>query len=184
METLEFLDQLASFIWKYAIVVFSIVWVYEGTRIIVAGGPRRRALKFLIPGILVMVLMASLSFWISHTMKDLSESLVLKNHTELPESWGTDKDPETREKASRSYASVIFTGSGKIVKYFDHSGVWKTYCPTTKDIDLREQAVLVKSQTLQLVEESYSSIFIWLVYGVFATILGWSSGRKNSKGGG
>ena len=52
MDMLHQIDAMTSFIWKDVVVVFAIVWVYEGTRILAVGGQQRRGIKVLLPGIL------------------------------------------------------------------------------------------------------------------------------------
>ena len=181
MEILRQLDEIAGFLWKHAVVAIAIVLVYEGARLLVAGGAWRRGVTVLIPGVLLMALMASLSLWVSHNMSGINEKLSLPVLAELPSNWGADQTPEAREKNSRSLASVTFTSSGKVVKYFDQSGGWQRYCPTDQDIAMLEQAIVVKSRAQQLAEVAYLDAFRWLAFGGVAVVLGVYFGRKGGK---
>jgi hypothetical protein len=181
MEILKQLDVFANFVWKDAIVVFAIVWIYEGTRILVAGESKKRGFRALLPGVILMVCMASVSLWVSQSMVSLSNALNLSHTEELPADWGPTLSPDIREKSSRAYASVVFTSSGKLVNYFDQAGNSTLYCPSEKDITLRDQTVVVRAQMQQVSKDAYSSVFRWLVWGVAASLLGWFAGRRKSQ---
>lgn len=181
MEILHQLDGIASFIWEHAVFVVSIILVYAGTRELFAHSNRRNAVAALTSGVLLMALMASLSLWVSHTMSSVNTMLSAPTPTELPTNWGANQTPEAREKNSRSFASVTFTGSGQTVKYFDREAGWQRYCPTDEDLALREQAISLKHQSKQLAEDSYTVVFNWLTYGMVAAGLGVFSGRRRSK---
>ena len=181
MGILHELDGIASFIWEHAVFVVSIILVYASTSELVARGNRRNAFAALISGVLLMVLMASLSLWVSHAMSSINKMLSTPNPIELPTSWGANQTPEAREKNSRSFASVTFTSSGKTVKYFDRESGWQRYCPTNEDLALREQVISLKHQSKQLAEDSYTVVFDWLTYGMVAAGLGVFSGRRRSK---
>lgn len=181
MDILHQLDAMASFIWKDAVVVFAIVWVHEGTRILAAGGQQRRGIKVLLPGILVLVLMVSISFWVSHMMGNVAQKLVLPFKTELPPECVANMAPEKRESSSRAYASMVFTQSGKLGHYFDQAGGWKPYCPTEQDIALRDQSVVTQTQLQQVDKNADSAAYSWLIFGLVAALIGWSTGRKERK---
>lgn len=181
MDILHQLDALANFIWKDALVVFAVIWVYDGTRILTIGGQQRRGIKVLLPGIVFLVLMASISFWVSHMMGAVAEKIVLPVKTELPADWGANMTSEKRENASRAYASVVFTSSGKLGNYFDQSSGWKPYCPTAQDIALRDQSVIVQSQLKQVDKDANFAAYHWLVFGFIAALVGWFTGRKERK---
>lgn len=181
MEILNQLDSTAGFILERAVFVVSIILVYAGTRELASSGNRKKAFATLISGVLLMVLMASLSLWVSHTMSSVNKMLSAPTSTELPASWGANQTPEAREKNSQSFASVIFTGSGKTIKYFDHEAGWQRYCPTDEDLALREKAITLKHQSKQLSEDPNTIVFNWLAYGMLAAGLGIFSGRRSSK---
>ena len=180
MEALQQLDAILGFVWKPAVATLGIVFVYEGTRLLVVGGMRRRALAMLIPAISLMLLMGSVSLWVSHKMSGTAEKLSLPAIAELPSNWGADQAPEVREQNSRSFALVTFIGSGNVVKYFDRLGGWQPYHPTDHDLAMREQAIVAKSKMEQLSHASYIDAFRWLIFGVIAVVLGWYSGRKGA----
>ena len=175
------LDALASFIWNNALIVFVIVWVHEGTRILAIGGQRRRGIKVLILGVLPLLFLVSIQFWVSHTMRTVGETLALPPHIELPTEWGADMASEKRESSSRAYASTVFARSGELVHYFDRSGGWKLYCPTKEDIASRDQTVAVQSQLEQVEKGANSAAYGWLVFGFVAALVGWATGRKEWK---
>ena len=172
------IDAFASFVWKDAIVVFAIVWIYEGTRILVAGESKSRGIKTLLPGVILMLCMASLLLWASQSMNKSYNSLSLSHTAELPADWGATLAPDIREHRSRSYASVVFTNSGKLVNYFDQTGSSLLYCPSQKDITIRDQTVVVRTQLQQISNDAYSSVFRWLVWGISASLLGLFAGRR------
>lgn len=178
MDILHQLDALATFIWKDAFVVFAVIWIHEGMRVLSTGGQRRRGIKVLLPGILVVVFMASVSLWVSHTLGNVAETLILPFATELPPDWGSDMAAEKRESSSRVYASVVFTRSGKLGNYFDQSSGWKPYCPTEADIALRDQSVGVKAQLQQVDKDANSAAYRWLTFGFIAALVGWLTGHK------
>lgn len=181
MEMLHQLDSTVSFILERAVFVVSIILVYAGTRELVSSGNRRKAFAPLISGVLLMVLMASLSLWVSHTMSSVNKMLSAPTPTELPASWGANQTPEDREKNSRSFASVAFTSAGRTVKYFDREAGWQRYRPTDEDLALREKAVALQHQSKELAEDSYTVVFNWLTYGMVAAGLGVFSGRRSTK---
>jgi hypothetical protein len=178
MEILHKIDVLAGSIFNDAVVVLAIVWIYEGMRIIGQGEPKRHALKMLIPATLFLVLMASLSFWISSTLEDVAKGLITPIQSELPANWGAEQTPEWREKNSRALASLIFTRSGKLVNYFDHTGKFQRYCPTEKDVAIRDEAIAAHTKTTDVAKDKHSGGFSWLNLGLIAALLGWFNGRK------
>ena len=181
MEILHQLDKVASFIWERAVFVVAIILVYEGMRELVSHGNRRNAITVLVSGVLLMILMASLALWVSHTMTNVNKMLFLPPHGELPTNWGANQTPKEREKNSRSFASVTFTGSGKTIKYFDQEAGWQHYCPTDEDLALREEAVTLKRNSKELANDAYIGAYYWLAYGMVAAGLGVFFGRRGKK---
>ncbi len=178
MDILHHLDALVDFLWKDALVVFAIVWIHEGTRILAIGGQQRRGVRVLLPGIVIMVLMVALSLWISHMMGSFDEKRVLSAQAELPPTWGANMPSELRESSSRTYASTVFAVSGKTRHYFDQLSGWKPYCPSEKDIALRDESVATQTQLQQVHKEWNSAAYRWLDFGFLAALVGWFTGRK------
>src|SRR5271169_2254494 len=181
MDMLHQLDSVARFIFNNALVVFAIIWLHEGTRILAIGQQQRRGIKLLAPGILLLVLMVALQFWVSRTMGNLAEAMAKSVQTELPANWGANLDSENREHSSLAYASTVFTQSGKLVHFYDRSGELKSFCPTEKDIALRDQTITALSNLQYVGENAKSSVFSWLVFGCVSALVGWLTGRKERK---
>jgi len=101
-------------------------------------------------------------------------------YIQLPAAWGGKLKPEEREKASLSYVSAAYHGTGKLFMHFDRSGQLKTFSPSQDQMKEREVAVAVKVQ-LQEQANSFFNIGIrWIVSGLLAAILGWAAGRKRA----
>ena len=181
MDTLHSLESIVDFIWKDAIVVFSIILVHEGTRILALGGQRRQGLKSLISGVILLLVMIVLAFWVSHMMGQVSDSVPTGPKTLLPVDWAADSPPEKREYASRVFASMAYVDSGKLTSYFDAASGWKPYCPTEQDVALHDQSVTVKNQLRQVESDAKSSIYSWLTFGLISALAGWFTGRKEHK---
>ena len=181
MDALQSLEAIGDLIWKDAVVVFSVIWVYEGTRILALGVQRRRGIRILIPGVCLLLVMIGLAFLVSHTMRKVSDSMPNAAKIVLPADWGADSPPEKREFASRTLASMAYVDSGKLTTYFDAASGWKPYCPTERDVELRDQAVVVKNQLRQVESDAKSSIYRWLTFGLISALAGWFTGRKERK---
>lgn len=181
MDILHHLDTLADLIWKDAIVVLSIIWVYDGARILAVGGQSRKGVKALVSGLSLLIIMIALGLWVSHTMGQVSALMSSAPRTELPANWGTDVPPERREYVSRALASIAYVDNGILRKYFDKESGWKTYCPTVKDIESRDQYVITKTQLEQVEKDASSSVYPWLTLGFISALIGWFTGRNERK---
>ena len=181
MEILRYLDTIANLIWKDVIVVFSIIWVYQGTRILALGGQQRRGFKTLIAGLSLLLVMIVLAFWISHIIGKTSDLMANTPKTPLQAEWAADLPPEKREYISRALASMAYRDGGKLTNYFDATSGWIPYCPTEKDVELRDQFSSVKNQTRQVQSDANSSIYQWLTFGLISALTGWFAGRKERK---
>jgi len=181
MELLNRLDEIVSFIFNNALVVIAIIWVYEGTRVIVMGQQKREGIRKLSLGIFLIVIMIAMQLWVSHTTNKLYQAMTQNTQAELTPDWGNNLDSENREKSSLAYASVAYSRSGKLIHYFDKSGNSKLFCPTEKDVSLRDQTVAVQSQLLNTDSNAYTSAMRWLAFGFIASLAGWIAGNIERK---
>ncbi|OHX36005.1 hypothetical protein BJL95_22395 [Methylomonas sp. LWB] len=83
MELLHQNDDITSLIWKDAFVVFSIILVYDGVRILTVGGQTRRGIKTLVSGVSLLLVMIAMAFWVSHTMGKLNNLMATASRAEL-----------------------------------------------------------------------------------------------------
>ncbi|HUW27896.1 MAG TPA: hypothetical protein VMV97_04740 [Sulfuriferula sp.] len=181
MELLHQLDDITSLVWKDAFVVFSIILVYDGVRILTVGGQTRRGIKTLVSGVSLLLVMIAMAFWVSHTMGKLNNLMSTAPRAELSSNWGADTSPEKREYASRVLASFAYVDNGLLTKYFDKQYGWKPYCPNEKDIALRDQKLTTKMQVQQVENDAGSSIYRWVDFGLISAFVGWFAGRKERK---
>jgi hypothetical protein len=178
MNLLHDFQSLANSIWKDMVIVLSIIWIYEGVRTIVSGNQLLRGTKFLVSGLSLMLIMILIAWWVSSSLNQIPLSVPTELQVALPENWGADSPPETRERNSRFLASFKFTDSGLLTNYFDKKSGWKPYCPTSQDIELRDQSVIAKRELQRLGSEAKSSIFRWLTFGIISALTGIFMGRK------
>jgi hypothetical protein len=166
---------------KDLIFIFVITSIYEGMRILGAGGPKRHALISLLGGVLLVVMYVSISMYFPNKLQNLSKGLVSAPYSELSSDWGKDLTPELREKYSQTRASWIYTGSGKLANYIDRMGEKKQYCPTEQDISVRDQAVATHTKLDDTVEDLQRMKFTWLDLLLFAAMFGWVEGRRSAR---
>jgi hypothetical protein len=178
MEILHKLSAISDFIFDDVLIVLAIIGLYEGMRIIGRGEPKRLAFKMVIPASLFFIIMASLSFWTSHQLEDVAKILITPKQSNLPANWAVDETPEWREKNSLIHASLIFIESGKLANYFDLKGSAQRYCPTEKDVAIREESVAVYTKSTLVANDKRSGGFSWLGLGLIAALLGWFKGRE------
>lgn len=127
---------------------------------------------------LFLILMVATQFWVSRTMGSLNDAMTPSVQTELPPNWGANLDSEKREHSSLAYASTTFMHSGKLAHYYDRSGDLKPYCPTEKDIALREEEISVQSDLQHVTQNANSGVYSWLIFGFVSALAGWLAGRK------
>jgi hypothetical protein len=181
MDVLHELDSMFDLVWKDAMVVFTITLIYEGSRLLAVGRQFREGVKTLLYGLSLLILMIAMAVWVSHMMGKVSDSFVGHTYSDLASDWGSSLSSGERESASRSYASVVFTGSGKMTRYFDKTSGWQPYCPTEKDVALRSESVVVQANLQQVKADASSSVLRWLTFGFISALVGWFAGRKERK---
>lgn len=178
METLHQLDAGVSALRDPVLIAIATVFCFEGARLLTEGVAHRRALIMFVPATALLVLLGSFSFWLSHSAKLANEKLVLPAIAGLPSTWGSTQTPEQREQNSRAFASVMFVGSGTVVKYYDQVTGWQPYAPTLEDLAMRERAILTIAATAQASRTAYFNGIASLLAGAISAALGFYIGRK------
>ena len=134
-----------------------------------------------IGGGLFAIVMGTASFWVASTVEDTRIMLLLHQPKELASDWGAALPSEEREKASRSYASVDYTASGVLIRYFDRTSGWMSYCPTKDDIALRDEVVATKQRLEDVAAGGYSAGARLYGTSVMAALLGWLTAREQRR---
>ena len=173
------MDGLATYFAFTFVWVWATVGLFDGVRKI-AKGDRTRITIWSITGLTVLSIgFSSGNFYIYSLEKKLLDGFE-GPYIQLPATWGGNLKPQEREKASLSYVSAAYHGTGKVFMHFDRSGQLKTFSPSQNQMKEREGAVTVKVQ-LQEQANSFFNIGIrWIVSGLLAAILGWAAGRKRA----
>ena len=161
-----------TFVW-----VWATVGLFDGVRKI-AKGDRTRITIWSITGLTVLsIAFSSGNFYIYSLEKKLLDGFE-GPYIQLPATWGGNLKPQEREKASLSYVSAAYHGTGKLFMHFDRSGQLKTFSPSQNQMREREGAVAVKVQLQEQVNSFFNIGIRWIVSGLLAAILGWAAGRK------
>jgi len=181
MEWLKVWSSIAEVFARLTFAVLAIVWLYDGVRRLALGDKTKRTLGMLAFGTVVTLGMGTVSFWIAGRSDDMSHSVFLPEPKGLASDWGSNWSAEEREKASRSYASVAYTGSGKLVKYFDQTSGWTQYCPTEDDIGIRDKGVAAKTQLEEVASTGYEAGFRWYAFALIAAVVGWLKATEDKK---
>jgi hypothetical protein len=161
--------------------VMAIVGPFEGARQFALGDRSRKTFVMFIGGGLLAMVMGTVSFWAASTVEDTRAMLVIPQPTELSSDWGSALLPEEREKASRSYASVVYVDSGALTRYFDRTSGWMQYCPTKDDIALRDKTVATRQHLEDIASGGYSAGARWYGTGFMAALLGWLTAREQRR---
>jgi len=187
MEIFNGFEDFFTFISRIGIVLFVTVSLYEGTALLVtAEQDKKKAIRMVLGGSLACIAMGTLLLWNSQMSKNVASTTFLTEPLKsqiqnLPDNWGSTLPPEKREKSSRILASIAFTGTGKLVQYFDHNGVRKPYCPTEQDIGLRDKAVEAKVQLETIYGDGRRAALWWFGLGILSVLGGWIKGREEKK---
>ena len=181
MEWLRTTTDLTEIIARLALTVLAIVWLYEGAHHLALGNRTRRPLLRLVFGCLIVAGFATFSFVAASFSLKRSETVFLPEPKPLASEWGLSMSSEEREKASRSYASVAYTRSGKLLPYFDTAVGWRQYSPTEDDIANRDRNVEARTRLDERVLNESSTGFHYIAVGLMATALGWLIGRETKR---
>lgn len=157
----------------------AVIAIYEGSRRLTLG-ERGKVLVGLVAGGATWCLFnGGAAFYVSSTMNAMS-SADQRPVSELATVWGSKLPPEEREKRSATYASVVYSSTGKLVDYFDRAGERRQFVPTQEQLRERESVVTLKQQMESLAQDAFARGFRWLLPAVLALIIGWCVGRNQS----
>ena len=163
-------------------ITFTLVWVwatvgmFDNVRTIAKGDSTRRT---------IWKVTALTTFFIAvgcaHLYLYFLEKKILDGfdglYTQLPVRWGDNIKPEEREKASLSYVSAAYVGTGKLFRHFDRAGRLKTFSPSHEQMKERESAVAVKTQPQEHANSLFDISMRCFATGLLAAMLGWATGR-------
>ena len=162
-----------------------VLLIYNGALDLARKQQRRRALLHISYGLLICVVFAGKSLWVSHVMEnflDQDAKSKLNTLAEFPQNWGADLTPADREKKSRVVASMVFHQTGRFRRYVTKDGIWQVYSPTPEDIAIRDIAVENRTKMEALAEDGYETGLRWLGLAVAAAVLGLRANRRTPPG--
>ena len=157
--------------------VVAILWLFDGTRHVTLKPVNRAALLRLGAGALLCAFLSGFALWVARTT-DVAGLPREPAAAALPANWGADLDPQTREKNSRTYASIAFASSGVLLTYVDKSGSWKPFCPSEQDIAARHHAVVATERMGQISQDAVHEALRWWVSALVAVVLGAFARRR------
>jgi hypothetical protein len=184
MEWLKWWSSAAEFVTWQAIMVGTIIWLYQGAYDLATRTNLRKATLRVLAAGAVCIGLGVMSFWVAKKTGSLLPTSVTIFDKQPPASWGEGSPPEEREKSSRIMASLAFRESGRIFKYVGRDGVWREYCPTPEDATLIAEKAKVYANLATVSEQSFdSAIRMWATGGT-ALLLGFGVAmiKKSSNG--
>jgi hypothetical protein len=170
-------------------IFFSVLWVvivvglFNSVRQFTAGEKTRKITFTLLGFVSACILLGCVYLHLHYLEEKFFVSLQKSNKLliELPENWGDNLNLEEKSKSSLSYASMAYTSTGKIIRYFDKAGNRTLFIPSQSQLTERDR-VVETNQSLQDQSNTYYSIAIkWFLSGLAALVLGWMEGRRTSK---
>ena len=171
------MDGLVSFIAFTFIWVWATVGLFDGVRTIAKGESTRRTIWNVAGLTIVFVAFGSAYLYFYSLEKKLLDGFD-GPYIQLPATWGGNMKPEEREKASLSYVSAAYLGTGKLFVHFDRTGQLKTFSPSQEQMKERESAVAVKTQLQEQANSFFGIGMRWFASGLLAAMLGWAAGRR------
>ena len=173
------MDGLGSFFAFTFAWVWATVGLFDGVRKI-AKRERHRGIVWGVTGLtIVFIAFGSGYFYFYSLEKKLLDGFE-GPYTQLPATWGGNMKPEEREKASLSYVSAAYLGTGKLFMHFDRSGQLKIFNPSHEQMKERESAVTVKTRLQDQADSFFGISMRWFLSGLLAAVLGWAAGRRET----
>jgi hypothetical protein len=171
------MDGLINFI------AFTLTWVwataglFDGVRTIAKGESTRRTI-WNVTALTIAFIGLGSAYLYAHSLETKLLDRLEGPYTELAATWGGNMKPEEREKASLSYVSAAYLGTGKLFMHFDRMGQLKAFSPSQEQMKERESAVEVKTQLREQANSFFDIGMRWFASGLLAAMLGWATGRR------
>ncbi len=167
-----------DFIYWAAVYVFALVSLFDAARRLAEHGFQRNPMWLTIVGAVLCIAFSTIQFFFYHVEDDLLTSMKRDSYISLPDDWGKNMQPNERERASVSYVTAAFMGTGKLLDYFTASGGRRLFAPSQDQIRQRESAVRVQTQLEDQKDTLLRNAVSWLLYGFLAGVGGWLTGRN------
>jgi hypothetical protein len=174
---LDTLDFLFWAVFQAALVVV----LFDSVRKIATGDTSWRSIALAVGSACICLVFAGTYFHlhIKHVEVIAGRNKLNEKFVELPDSWGGNMSVEERAKASSSWTSAAFLGTGKLLHDFDQSGNRQLLIPSQAQLLERERAVEVGVMLHVQAQALFFIAAYWFISAVTAAALGWLIGRSN-----
>lgn len=171
-----------DFVFWAGVYVFALVSLFDALRRLGQYGFRRNAMGLATVAALICIAFTTMQFFVYRLDDDLLTGLKRDIDVSLSDDWGKNMQPGERERASVSYVTAVFLGTGKLLERFTASGGRELFTPSQEQIRQRESAVRMQTQLEDQKDKALSNAVSWLLYGCLAGVGGWLTGRSRRPG--
>jgi hypothetical protein len=163
--------------------LISIVWLFDGSRVVARDGLRRKTVVTLAVGSIMCASWVGLNYWNYVGLIELAQ--VRKNLTHLKpptaDEWSRPASGEEKEEVGRAAARFEFFTFGTLISYLDRNGAWKLFAPSQQEITDREASVKIDGQLETLANDRRNDAFMWAAWGIMAMVSGIVVGKQSKK---
>jgi len=152
-----------DFVFWAGVYVFALVSLFDAVRRLSECGFQRNAMWLATVAALICIAFSTMQFFVYYVDDDLLTGLKRDIYVSLSDDWGKNMQPEERERASVSYVTAVFLGTGRLLEHFAASGGRRLLIPSQEQIRQRESAVRVQTQLEDQKDKALANAVSWLL---------------------